>query len=129
MHRPANILLIADRRQHSHRCIAAPLNPAYLASEVEFYLSDTQAKLLLVHKGAIAENSEAVKAATKLNIPVAEVSWNANTSSVSFSLAQSASKRSSSKHGIEGSGQPKEDDVALLLHVRSISTSKVRADI
>jgi hypothetical protein len=99
---------------------AAPLNPAYIASEVEFYLSDTKAKLLLVHRGAIKENSEAVKAARKLDIPVAEVYWEAENRVLSFSLANKTAAPSKFKDQIKDSGSPKEEDVALLLHVRCL---------
>lgn len=46
--------------------IAAPLNPAYKASEFEFYLQDTSAKLLLMPSEG---NKEAEAAAAKLQIP------------------------------------------------------------
>lgn len=48
------------------RATAAPLNPAYTAEEFEFYLSDSESKLLLTSKEGIPS---AQAAATKLNIP------------------------------------------------------------
>ncbi|XVE64856.1 hypothetical protein DITRI_Ditri07aG0135500 [Diplodiscus trichospermus] len=48
------------------RATAAPLNPAYTAEEFEFYLSDSESKLLLVPAEGI---KPAQTAASKLNIP------------------------------------------------------------
>lgn len=49
---------------------AAPLNPAYLKTEVEFYLKDLQAKTLILEKNVI---SPAREAADALGIPVLEL--------------------------------------------------------
>lgn len=49
---------------------AAPLNPAYLKAEVEFYLKDLQAKTLILQKGVA---SLAREAADALGIPVLEL--------------------------------------------------------
>lgn len=48
------------------RATAAPLNSAYTADEFEFYLSDSESKLLLIPKEG---NQSAQVAASKLNIP------------------------------------------------------------
>ncbi|KAK9103590.1 hypothetical protein Sjap_020844 [Stephania japonica] len=48
------------------RATAAPLNPAYTADEFEFYLSDSESKLLLTSSEG---NRFAQSAASKLNIP------------------------------------------------------------
>lgn len=55
--------------------ICAPLNPGYTEAEFDFYLSDLNAKALLVPKG---NTSPAVFAAAKLNIPVMELSQQEN---------------------------------------------------
>src|SRR3954451_4591849 len=47
-------------------CVSAPLNPAYVDHEFEFYLSDLQAKALIVQAGG---SSPAIGVARKLNIP------------------------------------------------------------
>jgi len=47
--------------------IAAPLNPAYKAAEFDFYLQDTQARLLLLPPEGIPEGE---KAAQALKVPV-----------------------------------------------------------
>ena len=57
------------------RAIAAPLNPAYKQEEFEFYLDDLRAALLLVPKGAILENGDAVRAARACNTAIAEINW------------------------------------------------------
>lgn len=48
------------------RATAAPLNAAYTADEFEFYLSDSESKLLLTSQDG---NKPAQAAATKLNLP------------------------------------------------------------
>nr|GMC88394.1 oxalate--CoA ligase-like [Ipomoea batatas]GMD53816.1 oxalate--CoA ligase-like [Ipomoea batatas]GME10905.1 oxalate--CoA ligase-like [Ipomoea batatas]GME12843.1 oxalate--CoA ligase-like [Ipomoea batatas] len=48
------------------RATAAPLNPAYTAEEFEFYLSDSESKMLLIPKEG---NEAAQAAAAKLSIP------------------------------------------------------------
>jgi oxalate---CoA ligase len=48
----------------------APLNPAYRADEFEFYLSDLNAKALIVEQGS---SSPAVAVAHKLGVPVIEL--------------------------------------------------------
>lgn len=48
------------------RATAAPLNPAYTAEEFEFYLSDSESKVLLTSQEG---NQPAQSAASKLNIP------------------------------------------------------------
>ncbi|SCV67345.1 BQ2448_5991 [Microbotryum intermedium] len=97
----------------SHRCVTAPLNPAYNPSEVSFYLEDTQSRLILVPSGAIKTNHSAVQAARKLNVPIAEISFDGKRVVLQF---EKDSKSGSGGKQIQGSGQPREDDVALVLH-------------
>lgn len=95
------------------RCIAAPLNPTYNAEEVKFYLSDTKSRLLLVPRGAIKSNAPAVQAARELNVPVAEIHFDGRQINVTFEDG----KGGKGKGGrVEGSGNPREGDVALVLH-------------
>jgi len=49
---------------------SAPLNPAYRADEFEFYLSDLNAKLLIVEQGS---SSPAIAVAEKLGVRIAEL--------------------------------------------------------
>lgn len=106
-------------RIHSlRRCIAAPLNPAYNASEVSFYVTDAKSKLMLVHKGAVKDNAEAVKSAREHGVPIAEIWYDSRKKRVGIALAEGggASKKTASKASIKNSGKPNEEDVALLLH-------------
>ena len=50
--------------------VSAPLNPAYVDDEFEFYLSDLQAKALIVEAGS---DSPAVEVARKLGVPIVEL--------------------------------------------------------
>lgn len=69
------------------RATAAPLNSAYTAEEFEFYLSDSESKLLLTSQEG---NSSAQAAASKLNIPQATVSLSgADSHKLSLSLPDS----------------------------------------
>ncbi|KAL8286255.1 hypothetical protein RQP46_004743 [Phenoliferia psychrophenolica] len=95
----------------AHRCVAAPLNPAYTSSEVSFYLEDTQSKLLLVPAGAIRAGAPAVKAAQALNVPIAEVGFDGKVVFVRF-----ANGKAALGGNIQGSGTPQDDDIALVLH-------------
>src|SRR5262245_53003975 len=52
---------------------AAPLNPGYRADEFEFYLSDLNARLLVVGEAEPGKISPAVEVATKLDIPIARL--------------------------------------------------------
>lgn len=69
-----------------------------------------------MHKGAVRENSEAVKAARELGVPVAEVWYDSKRQRVGVELASGASGKAQSGLKVNGSGSPNEDDVALLLH-------------
>jgi len=59
----------------AQRAIAAPLNPAYQQSEVEFYVDDIKAALLIVPKGAVEKDAPAVRGARKFGAGVAEIWW------------------------------------------------------
>ncbi|GAB2265203.1 Ribonuclease ageritin [Dionaea muscipula] len=70
------------------RATAAPLNAAYTAEEFEFYLSDSESKLLLTnHEG----NKPAQAAASKLNIPHATALLPGADSEFTISLTHSDS--------------------------------------
>ncbi|KAK4705152.1 oxalate---CoA ligase, partial [Phenoliferia sp. Uapishka_3] len=105
----------------AHRCVAAPLNPAYNSSEVSFYLEDTKSKLLLLPAGSVAANSPAAQAAQALKVPIAEVAFDGKTVSVRF-----ANGKLGRGGKIQGSGSPQDEDVALVLHT-SGTTGKPKA--
>ncbi|XP_054786859.1 oxalate--CoA ligase [Prosopis cineraria] len=91
------------------RATAAPLNPAYTAEEFEFYLSDSESKLLLTSQEG---NGSAQAAASKLNIPHATASLSkADDAELSISLTQ---KESLSDSATKLVNDP--SDVALFLH-------------
>ena len=112
--RADKLLLLLSITIHE-RCVAAPLNPTYNSSEVSFYLDDAKAKLLLIHKGAIKDNAEAVQAARKHNVRVAEVWYDSKTQKVGIAVENSKSGQQQPLK-IKGSGKPGEQDIALLLH-------------
>ena len=62
---------------------AAPLNPAYQATEFEFYLSDLKAKVLMIHRDM---DSPARAVAARLSIPVIELIPHAEQAAGSFTL-------------------------------------------
>ncbi|ORY43940.1 peroxisomal-coenzyme A synthetase [Leucosporidium creatinivorum] len=97
----------------AHRCIAAPLNPSYNSTEVSFYLQDCSTSLLLVPSSALTSSPlhPAVQAARELNVPVAEVRFDGKEVVLEFE-----SGRMGRGGNVVGSGEPREDDVALVLH-------------
>lgn len=93
------------------RALCAPLNPAYRQSEFEFYLNDLNAAVVLVPKGAIAENGEAIKAARACNTAVAEISWDGcEVTLPKIELRGLAGRAQASVN------MPETQDVALILH-------------
>ena len=86
----------------------APLNPAYTADEFEFYLSDLDAKLLIVEAGS---DSPARDAATKLDLPIAELTRIADAKAGLFQL--DGEPVGDEPHD---GGFAQADDVALVLH-------------
>ncbi len=93
-------------------CIAAgattaPLNPAYTAAELKFYLNDLDAQLLVV---ADNDATPASEVATELGIPVARLMFSTDQPAGSFTL-QGESNRAPCSDGLAEA-----DDVALVLH-------------
>jgi len=87
--------------------VAAPLNPAYSASEFEFYLSDLDAKALVVQAGVISPANEVARAR---GIPVIEIvpKWEDAAGIFGF---QGAGATPGSPPGIVEA-----EDIALVLH-------------
>jgi acyl-CoA synthetase (AMP-forming)/AMP-acid ligase II/thioesterase domain-containing protein len=86
---------------------AAPLNPAYRSSEFEFYLSDLDAKALIVQAGI---DSPATAVAQRLRIPVIELSPRLKEEAGIFALAGcEPTELTAGDHG-------RPDDIALVLH-------------
>jgi acyl-CoA synthetase (AMP-forming)/AMP-acid ligase II len=86
---------------------AAPLNPAYRADEFEFYLSDLNAKAILVEHGS---QSPAIAIANKLNLQILEL-HPAEFGAGSFTLTAQQPATDSAK-----ASTPAPDDIALILH-------------
>lgn len=90
------------------RGTAAPLNPAYTTEEFEFYLSDSESKMLLTSKEG---NNSAQAAASKLNIPQASVTLPSADSELDISLP-----RPELDHNLITKLTNDPSDVALFLH-------------
>lgn len=93
------------------RAICAPLNPAYKQDEIEFYLNDLNAAVILVPKGAIAEDGEAIRAARACNTAVVEISWDW----CEITLPKK-DLRGLSSRGQASLNSPETQDIALVLH-------------
>jgi len=87
----------------------APLNPSYRADEFEFYLSDLQAKALLVERGV---DTPARTVAARLGVPTLELCPDAAGGAGAFTIEPLAA--SSEPAALPGAAQP--DDIALILH-------------
>lgn len=93
------------------RAFCAPLNPAYRQNEFEFYLNDLSAALVLVPKGAIAGNGEAIKAARASNTAIAEISWDGYEVTLPNIELRGLAGRAQA-----GVNIPETQDIALILH-------------
>ncbi|UCE30102.1 MAG: AMP-binding protein, partial [Burkholderiales bacterium] len=95
---------------------SAPLNPAYRAEEFEFYLSDLNARGLVVEAGS---SSPAVEVARRLGVRLIELHADRERGAGSFGLRASDGGRPQAAAGgpdqpLAGAARP--DDVALVLH-------------
>jgi acyl-CoA synthetase (AMP-forming)/AMP-acid ligase II len=86
---------------------SAPLNPAYRADEFEFYLSDLNAKALIVEQGS---TSPAVEVARKLGVRIVELLPQPDAGAGAFTL--DVQPGTPAAQG--GYAQP--DDVSMVLH-------------
>ena len=86
---------------------SAPLNPSYPAAEYDFYLTDLEAKALVVMHGV---DSPARAAAKNNNIPIIEISVSSSAPAGRFTM----SGREQAPEGLTGYADA--DDVALVLH-------------
>jgi oxalate---CoA ligase len=89
---------------------SAPLNPGYRADEFEFYLSDLNAKALIVEQGS---TSPALAVAEKLGVRVIDLVAHADRGAGSFTLEpRGTPTEAATSQG--GFAQP--DDVSMVLH-------------
>jgi len=89
---------------------AAPLNPAYRSEEFEFYLTDLNAKILIIERD---KSSPAVEVGHKLGIPVVRLAATPEKGAGSFVLEFPAGL-TLPKAGRIGPAAP--EDIALVLH-------------
>jgi acyl-CoA synthetase (AMP-forming)/AMP-acid ligase II len=89
---------------------AAPLNPVYRAEEFEFYLTDLNAKILVIERD---KASPAVEVANKLNIPIVRLAATPDKGAGTFALEfpEGLTLAKTTKPGL---ATP--DDIALVLH-------------
>jgi len=89
---------------------AAPLNPAYRSEEFEFYLTDLNAKILVIERD---KSSAAVDVAHKLRIPIVRLAATPEKGAGSFVLEFPEGLTLAKA---ERAGPPRPDDIALVLH-------------
>jgi acyl-CoA synthetase (AMP-forming)/AMP-acid ligase II len=89
---------------------AAPLNPGYRADEFEFYLTDLNAKLLIIERD---KPSPAIDVASKLGIPIARVATARERGAGGFTLMVPEGHAASVP---ARPGPATSDDIALVLH-------------
>ena len=85
----------------------APLNPSYKAEEFDFYLSDLNARALVIQQGM---DSPARAVAVQKNIPIIELIPEGHAGN--FMLVPGSALSSPTQHP----GQAQPDDIALVLH-------------
>jgi len=88
---------------------SAPLNPSYKADEFNFYLSDLNAKLLVVAEGS---ETPAVAVAEKLGVPVVRLRPTPEEGAGSFTLSFANEAATPAANG----GPAGAEDIALVLH-------------
>jgi acyl-CoA synthetase (AMP-forming)/AMP-acid ligase II len=93
------------------RATAAPLNPAYKQDEFEFYLDDLKAAIILLPRGAVAANGEAVRAAKKCGSAIAEIYW--DELEIILEVKDEGNFMNRKAAAVQ---KPVENDVALILH-------------
>ncbi len=89
---------------------SAPLNPAYRADEFEFYLSDLNAKALIVARGS---SSPAVEVAAKLGVPVLDLLVAEGAPAGAFTLEPRGAVAAAAA---AAPGYAQEGDVSMVLH-------------
>jgi acyl-CoA synthetase (AMP-forming)/AMP-acid ligase II len=89
---------------------SAPLNPGYRADEFEFYLSDLNARALIVEEGS---RSPAIEVAQKLNLRVLVLKPTPGKGAGRFDLDTGGLAAAAPA---QGGGQARADDVAQVLH-------------
>ena len=91
---------------------SAPLNPAYRADEFEFYLSDLNAKALIVERSS---SSPAIGVALKLGVQVLDLVVPEGAPAGSFELQPRDAGAPAAAAAVQG-GYAQADDVGMVLH-------------
>ena len=91
---------------------SAPLNPAYRADEFEFYLSDLNAKVLIVERGSA---SPAIEVALKLGVRVVDLVVATGAPAGSFSLVARDGAAANAAQAAAG-GYSESGDIGMVLH-------------
>jgi oxalate---CoA ligase len=89
---------------------SAPLNPSYRADEFEFYLSDLNAKALIVGRGS---TSPAVDVALKLGVPIVDLVSDSASPAGSFTLEP---RQAGAAAPATNGGYAAPEDVSMVLH-------------
>ncbi|WP_205854775.1 acyl--CoA ligase [Piscinibacter defluvii] len=89
---------------------SAPLNPAYRADEFEFYLSDLNARALIVARGS---SSPAIEVAAKLGVPVLDLVVAEGAPAGAFTLEP---RTAIAAAAAAAPGYAQEGDVSMVLH-------------
>ena len=92
---------------------SAPLNPAYRADEFEFFLSDLNAKLLIVSAGSA---SPAVAVAVKLGVAIVDLVVTEGAPAGSFSLVPRFAPAAGAAVPTDHGGFSAPGDTAMVLH-------------
>jgi acyl-CoA synthetase (AMP-forming)/AMP-acid ligase II len=90
---------------------SAPLNPAYRAEEFEFYLSDLNAKALIVATGG---TSPAIAVAEKLGVRILDLTPDTPAGAGSFTLTARQGGVATAAPANAGPAHP--DDISMVLH-------------
>ncbi|PVU95992.1 hypothetical protein BB561_001459 [Smittium simulii] len=100
------------------RSIAAPLNPAMKQSEIEFYLQDSQSKVLIVSLKEACSSHQGILAATKLGLSIWTIQWSDPEGIIIQPYNQTAQvfDANSSPPQTADFAQIQPNDTALLLH-------------
>ncbi|MBX3619692.1 MAG: AMP-binding protein [Rhizobacter sp.] len=92
---------------------SAPLNPAYRADEFEFYLSDLNAKALIVEQGS---TSPAIDVARKLGVRVLDLVVPAGAPAGHFTLQPREGGAAPAAPAATNGGYAQADDIGMVLH-------------
>ena len=103
------------------RAIAAPLNPAYQEDEFGFYIEDIKSALVIVPRGAFAQNHAGVRAARRHEVAIVECFWDGNQVILDMKYQVNLTGKENTMNA-----RALASDIALVLHT-SGTTAKPKA--